>query len=167
MKLLLENWRQFLKENRKPLFKKAKVKRYIDLGLFAEGETMPVGAVAVIFDSEGRVLIALRPKEDRWMPAKWALIGGKLNDGESPIQAVIREVEEETSLKIKNPTEFYTSKNGEVIYFFTRDYDGDVVLDFEHDDYAWVYPEKLTNYDVVPGLINVVNMAQKVLRMYA
>jgi hypothetical protein len=43
MKHLLENWRQFLSENKKPLFKKAKIKRYIDLGLFAEGETMPKG----------------------------------------------------------------------------------------------------------------------------
>ena len=128
---------------------------------------MRVGAVAVIFDREGRVLIALRPKEDRWMPAKWALIGGKLNDGESPIQAVIREVEEETTLKIKNPTEFYISKNGEVVYFFTRDYEGNVTLDFEHDDHAWVYPENLTNYDIVPGLAGVVDMAQKVSRMYA
>jgi len=128
---------------------------------------MRVGAVAVIFDKEGRVLIALRPKADRWMPGRWALIGGKLNDGESPIQAVIREVEEETTLKIKNPTEFYISKNGEVVYFFVRDYNGDVILDFEHDDHAWVYPENLTNYDIVPGLIDVVNRAQEVSRMYA
>tara|TARA_R110002012_G_scaffold226235_1_gene398327 strand:+ start:203 stop:589 length:387 start_codon:yes stop_codon:yes gene_type:complete len=128
---------------------------------------MYVGAVAVIFDREGRVLIALRPKEDRWMPKKWALVGGKLNEGETAIEAVIREVEEETTLKIYNPVEFYTSINGEVVYFFTRDYEGDVTLDFEHDDYAWVYPENLTNYDIVPGLAGVVDMAQKVSRMYA
>tara|TARA_R110000824_G_scaffold122742_4_gene280146 strand:- start:1205 stop:1591 length:387 start_codon:yes stop_codon:yes gene_type:complete len=128
---------------------------------------MRVGAVAVIFDKEGRVLIALRPKEDRWMPAKWALVGGKLNKGESPIEAVIREVEEETTLKINNPVEFYISKNGEVVYFFVRDYEGTVSLDFEHDDYAWVYPENLTNYDIVPGLVDVVDRAQKVSRMYA
>jgi len=128
---------------------------------------MRVGAVAVIFDREGRVLIALRPKEDRWMPAKWALVGGKLNEGESPTDAVIREVEEETTLKINNPVEFYISKNGEVVYFFVRDYEGTVSLDFEHDDYAWVYPENLTNYDIVPGLVHVVDRAQKVSRMYA
>ena len=45
---------------------------------------MHVGAVAVIFDEEGRVLIALRPKEDRWMPSKWALVGGKRDKGETP-----------------------------------------------------------------------------------
>ena len=128
---------------------------------------MRVGAVAVVFDKEGRVLIALRPKADRWMSEKWALIGGKLDDGETPMQAVIREVKEETTLKIKNPIEFYISKNGEVVYFFTRDYEGDVTLDFEHDDHAWVYPENLTNYNVVPVLIDVVNRAQEVSRLYA
>ena len=80
---------------------------------------------------------------------------------------MIREVEEETTLKINNPVEFYISKNGEVVYFFVRDYEGTVSLDFEHDDYAWVYPENLTNYDIVPGLVDVVDRAQKVSRMYA
>jgi len=163
MKLLLENWRQFLNENKKPLFKKAKIKRYIDLGLFAEGETMPKGSAVVIFDEEGRVLILLRPKAVRWSPGKWALPGGHIEEGESPVDAAVREVREETTLMINDPIEFHTSPNGEVRYFTTRVNNANVVIDFEHDDFVWVYPEDLTNYDRVSTLDDLVVRAREAL----
>ena len=111
MKILLENWRQFLNENKKPLFKKAKIKRYIDLGLFAEGETMPVGAAIIIFDEEGRVLILLRPQTVKWAPGKWALPGGHIEEGETPIEAAVRETREETTLNVEGPLELGASPN--------------------------------------------------------
>ena len=163
MKLLLENWRQFLNENKKPLFKKAKIKRYIDLGLFAEGETMPKGSAVVIFDEEGRVLILLRPKTVRWGPGKWALPGGHIEEGETPMMAACREVREETTLIVPNPKQFHISDNGEVVYFVANDYEGDVTIDFEHDDFAWVYPEELTNYDRVSTLDNLIARAREAL----
>ena len=125
------------------------------------------GAVAVIFNREGQVLVLLRPAADRWMPSKWALVGGKLDEGETAEEALVREVREETSLNIKNPIEFYTSNNGEVVYYIVKHYDGEVAIDYEHDDFAWVYPEELTNYDVVPGLIARVWRAREMLVYYA
>jgi 8-oxo-dGTP pyrophosphatase MutT (NUDIX family) len=163
MKLLLENWRQFLNENKKPLFKKAKIKRYIDLGLFAERETMPVGSAVVIFDEDGRVLILLRPKNMKWAPGKWALPGGHIEEGERPIDAAVREVREETTLEISEPVEFHTSDNGEVRYFTTRVSQPSVTIDFEHDDFAWAYPEDLTNYDRVSTLDKLVARAKEAL----
>ena len=163
MKLLLENWRQFLSENKKPLFKKAKIKPYIDLGLFAEGETMPKGSAVVIFDEEGKVLILLRPKTVRWGPGKWALPGGHIEEGETPMMAACREVREETTLLIPNPKQFHVSDNGEVVYFVCDRFEGDVEIDFEHDDFAWVYPTDLTNYDRVATLDELVNLAKEAL----
>ena len=163
MKLLLENWREFLNENKKPLFKKAKIKRYIDLGLFAEGETMPKGSAVVIFDEEGRVLILLRPRTVKWAPGKWALPGGHIEPDEKPIDAAVREVREETTLEISSPVEFHTSDNGEVRYFVTRVNNANVEIDFEHDDFAWAYPEDLTNYDRVSPLDGLVQRAKEVL----
>ena len=50
MKHLLENWRQYLSENKnaKPLFQKAKIKPYIDLALFLEGGNVFAGETAGI-----------------------------------------------------------------------------------------------------------------------
>jgi 8-oxo-dGTP pyrophosphatase MutT (NUDIX family) len=163
MKLLLENWRQFLNENKKPLFKKAKIKRYIDLGLFAEGETMPKGAAVVIFDEEGRVLILLRPKTVSWGAGKWALPGGHIEEDESPMMAAVREVREETTLAIPNPQQFHVSNNGEVVYFVSDSFTGEVEIDFEHDDFAWARPEDLTNYNKVPALEELIHRAKEAL----
>ena len=163
MKLLFESWRQFLNENKRPLFKKAKIKPYIDLGLFAEGEIMPRGSAVVIFDEEGRLLILLRPKTVRWGAGKWALPGGHIEEGETPMMAACREVREETTLLIPNPKQFHISDNGEVVYFVAEDHQGNVAIDFEHDDFAWVYPEKLTNYDRVPTLDSLVAHAKEAL----
>ena len=163
MKLLFESWRQFLNENKRPLFKKAKIKPYIDLGLFAEGEIMPRGSAVVIFDEEGRLLILLRPKTVRWGAGKWALPGGHIEEGETPMMAACREVREETTLLIPNPKQFHISDNGEVVYFVVEDHQGNVAIDFEHDDFAWVYPEELTNYDRVPTLDSLVAHAKEAL----
>ena len=127
------------------------------------GASVPKGAAVVIFDREGRVLLLLRPAFVTWMPQKWALPGGHIEEGERPIEAAVREVEEETTLVIVDPTEFYISPNGEVVYFATRAQAGDVVIDWESDDFAWVYPEDLTNYDRVPMLDKVVERAQEAL----
>ncbi len=59
---------------------------------------MPVGSAVVIFDEEGRVLILLRPKNMKWAPGKWALPGGHIEEGETPMMAAVREVREETTL---------------------------------------------------------------------
>ena len=50
MKLLLENWRKYLAENKdpRPLFKKAKIKPYMDLGLFLEGGNVFAGKTSGI-----------------------------------------------------------------------------------------------------------------------
>lgn len=55
-----------------------------------------VGAFATIWDGADRVLLLQR----RDMPA-WNLPGGRVEEGESPWDACVREVEEETGLKVR------------------------------------------------------------------
>lgn len=54
-----------------------------------------IGAFAIIFDDQGRVLLCHRCDMDAWN-----LPGGGLEPGELPDEAVIREVMEETGLKV-------------------------------------------------------------------
>lgn len=53
------------------------------------------GAYAVIFDEAGRVLFCHRRDCDFWN-----LPGGRVESGEAPWQAVVREVREETGLEV-------------------------------------------------------------------
>ena len=55
-----------------------------------------VSAVALV-DSEGRVLLARRP-EGKSMAGLWEFPGGKIEDGETPEAALIRELHEELGI---------------------------------------------------------------------
>lgn len=54
-----------------------------------------LGAFAIIFDEQGRVLLCHRRDSDIWN-----LPGGGVESGELPTEAVIREVKEETALDV-------------------------------------------------------------------
>ncbi|MDB5440323.1 MAG: hydrolase [Caulobacteraceae bacterium] len=53
------------------------------------------GVAAIVHDREGRVLIQARPEGDFSLPA------GAIEPGESPAQAIVREVREETGLTVR------------------------------------------------------------------
>lgn len=57
-----------------------------------------VGAVAVVRDGEGRILLA-RHTYRRHAP--WALPGGWVRRGEDPAKTVVREIREETGLEVE------------------------------------------------------------------
>ena len=54
------------------------------------------GVAAVVRDGEGRVLVQLREGE-----AEWGLPGGAIDPGETPAEAIAREVREESGLEVR------------------------------------------------------------------
>lgn len=57
-----------------------------------------VGVFAIVFDEEGRILCAKR----EYGPKNWAPPGGKMDKGnESPLNAIEREVLEETGYRVR------------------------------------------------------------------
>ena len=60
-------------------------------------------ASALVLDDEGRVLLARRAANPG--AGLWDLLGGFIEEGEDPLAALRREIEEETSLRIE-PREF-------------------------------------------------------------
>jgi 8-oxo-dGTP diphosphatase len=63
----------------------------------ATGPTVHVVAGA-LFDAEGRVLLAQRP-EGKHMAGGWEFPGGKVDPGETPLQALKRELHEELGIE--------------------------------------------------------------------
>ena len=113
------------------------------------------GAVAVVPDKQNRTLILLRPKEARWAPLKWGLPGGKLDPGEKPIDAAIRETKEETQLDVKNLQPLKLKIDKPVRAYYTRDYTGEVQIDYEHDDWAWATRADIENYNLAPQVLEM------------
>lgn len=67
--------------------------------------TKPVLLVvaAALFDGAGRILLAQRP-EGKQLAGLWEFPGGKLEPGETPEAALVRELEEELSIRVNEST---------------------------------------------------------------
>lgn len=118
--------------------------------------TVLVVAVALI-DVDGRVLIAKRP-EGKKLAGLWEFPGGKVEPGERPEQALIRELKEELDIDVKEsclaPFVFashaYDSFHLLMPLYLCRRWEG-VVAAREHDALAWVKPNKLSDYPMPPA----------------
>jgi 8-oxo-dGTP diphosphatase len=118
------------------------------------GKKMKGSAVAIL-DDDSNMLLLLRSAKSRWMPKKWGLPGGKVETGEEPVEAAIRETKEEANLNVQNLTYLKDLSDKSVDLFYTTDYDGDVQIDFEHDDYEWVSRADVEQYDTTARIVEI------------
>lgn len=115
-----------------------------------------VSAVALI-DIDGRVLIAQRP-EGKSMAGLWEFPGGKVEDGETPEAALIRELREELGIDTRAsclaPLAFashsYESFHLLMPLFACRRWEG-TVTPLEGQKLAWVRPNALRDYPMPPA----------------
>ncbi|PRH80292.1 NUDIX hydrolase [Streptomyces solincola] len=88
------------------------------------------GAVAIITNRRGELLLHLRDDLPAiaW-PAHWSLLGGGCDPGEDPAAAIVRELDEEAGLTVRNLTDLFEIRDehgsGQLITFFAADWDGD------------------------------------------
>jgi 8-oxo-dGTP diphosphatase len=115
-----------------------------------------VQVVAAILEREGLILIGQR-KPEQSHPLKWEFPGGKVEAGESPQGALVRELEEELSIRARDLSEItryqfaYPSKAPiELIFFRVGAYDGDLRNLIFHN-LRWEPKEKLAQFDFVEG----------------
>jgi 8-oxo-dGTP diphosphatase len=119
-------------------------------------------AAAIIEDAEGRILIA-RKKEGKPLAGFWEFPGGKIEPGETAEACLVRELQEEMSIRIDPYAYFGTNEfdNGKVqirlIAYRARFVGGTIAL-VDHDAYAWVEIEGLSSYSVAPADVKFVEM---------
>ena len=110
----------------------------------------------IIFD--GRKILLLKRNADsitERSPWPWDLPGGHLDDGEEPEDAAIREVSEETELRINSLIPVGKDSNiGKLTYFYvTEDWSGDIQLSEEHEEYKWVDDAEIHQYKEDIGMM--------------
>lgn len=108
------------------------------------------GAVVVILDGDNKVLIMRRTPGDYWAAGQWGFPGGKLEPGETPQQAAIRETKEESNLTVTDLKEVKLDVKDALALYYTRTYSGTVKLDFEHTDFVWADRPMMEYYDLAP-----------------
>ncbi len=60
---------------------------------------VPIPVVCAVIEHEGRVLLAQRPAH-KHLPFQWEFPGGKVEPGETPEAAIVREIREELGCSI-------------------------------------------------------------------
>ncbi len=122
---------------------------------------MLVIACALV-DSDKKVLIAQRP-EGKAMAGLWELPGGKLEPGETPEQAIVRELSEELGI-VTEPASFaplsFTSHaygNFHLLMpvFVCRKWNG-LPQPHAHAALEWVHPTALRNYPMPPADVSLI-----------
>lgn len=115
-----------------------------------------VAAVALV-DADGRVLIARRP-EGKPMAGLWEFPGGKVEAGERPETALLRELKEELDIDVSAaclaPLTFashaYPDFHLLMPLYVCRRWQG-AVRAREKQELAWVKPLKLRDYPMPPA----------------
>lgn len=117
-----------------------------------EHKKVKVCVSAIILRHDDKALLVKRSSDDS-RPGEWELPGGKLEFGENPMDAVAREIEEETGVNalfyvpysITSSVSDDGLKHTIRIYYkcWVLDPDQEVYLSGEHQDYKWVDAYKI------------------------
>ena len=127
-----------------------------------------VSAVALI-DRDGRVLLAQRPA-GKQMAGLWEFPGGKIEPGETPEAALIRELDEELGIDTAEsclaPLTFashaYEDFHQLMMVFVCRKWSG-AARPIEGGDLAWVRPARLRDYEMPPADLPLIPVLQDLL----
>ncbi|MGN6208680.1 8-oxo-dGTP diphosphatase MutT [Asticcacaulis sp.] len=119
-------------------------------------KTILVVAAALV-DSDGRVLIAQRP-EGKQLAGLWEFPGGKVEPGETPEVALIRELEEELGIIVKQACLapfVFASHTYETFHllmplYLIRRWEGEPEAR-EHAALKWVRPNDMSQYPMPPA----------------
>ena len=115
-----------------------------------------VVSIALI-NNENEILLSKRP-EKKHLSGFWEFPGGKVEEGETPEKALIREVKEELNIEINNkciaPLSFsefdYINFQLLLLLYVCRRWDGEP-MSMENNKLEWVKPNMLRDYKMPPA----------------
>jgi 8-oxo-dGTP diphosphatase len=122
-----------------------------------------------LIDPDGRVLLAQRPA-DKAMGGLWEFPGGKMEPGETPEDALIRELREELGIAVKEaclaPFTFashaYTDFHLLMPLYVCRRWEGTPQA-LEHAALKWVRPKDMADYPMPQADLPLIPMLRDLL----
>ncbi len=118
-------------------------------------------AVGVIFDAQQHILIAQRPSHVAH-GGYWEFPGGKIEVGETPEQALYREIQEEVGLLIQKAQLFkeiehtYHDKQVRLFVFYVTQFQGTAACLAQQPELRWVNSQQLNQYKFPEANLSIV-----------
>jgi 8-oxo-dGTP diphosphatase len=117
--------------------------------------------VAAIIRKDNKILCTQRSIKDKYLALKWEFPGGKIEEGETHQEALIREIKEELNIDIKVNDFFMTidhSYNSFHIKMHTYlcEMNDEVIKLNNHHHYQWLYLNQLNKLDWAEADIEIV-----------
>ena len=111
---------------------------------------------ALLNEPRGKILACRRPEGDAWA-GWWEFPGGKIEEGESQEQAVVREIEEELGISVTPQScvaqisHDYGDRDVELFIWKCAAVDPGAISPSEHDETQWVSQDELMNLKWLPA----------------
>ena len=119
--------------------------------------TTPITVVAAVIEQSGHILICQRRSGDRF-ELKWEFPGGKVQPGETPQEALMRELKEELSVSAKIGPELhrtrhrYAEMDSEIeLLFFAVTLGPETLMNHAFEKIEWAERPRLLRYDFLPA----------------
>jgi 8-oxo-dGTP diphosphatase len=120
-----------------------------------------IEVVAAVITNDKNEIFCARRKDEGELALKWEFPGGKIEVGESNQVALIREIREELSTKIKVKDFIMTVKHQYNSFhltmhaYYAEVVSGNLTLN-EHTSSTWLKPEELLSVDWAPADLPIV-----------
>jgi len=142
----------------------------------------------IVYNDKSQYLITRRSLSKKAMPGKWTVPGGGLTVDDyinTPVttpgqnqwygalsRALVREIKEEVNIELEKPEflvdiTFIRGDGVPVIIFsyFAHYVRGEVKLDEDTIDFAWVNLEEAKKYDLIPGIWDEIRQVDEILHL--
>ncbi|MDR1694069.1 MAG: NUDIX domain-containing protein [Lactobacillaceae bacterium] len=116
-------------------------------------------ALKAIIEKKGKILVLKRSAEEEVYTSLWDIPGGKMEFGEQPVEALKREIMEETGLEvdIKKPFtvwSFMAKPDLQIVgvTLIAEYVSGEVKLSSEHTDFKWIEAKEFSSFEADKSL---------------
>src|SRR5208337_3500107 len=117
----------------------------------------PITVVAAVIEHNGRILICQRRRGDRF-ELQWEFPGGKVQPGETPQEALMRELREELNVSAQIGEEIYRTRHRYPeldreleLLFFTATLGPEPAANLAFEQIIWAERARLPDYDFLPA----------------